>query len=68
MPSERKELIKALVHKFSTSTSTKDQVQPWAADFVEGKGEGKIFLLHGGPGVGKTYVRYSPQQVSNVKF
>lgn len=28
---------------------------PWTADFVKGKGEGLIFLLHGKPGVGKTY-------------
>ncbi|KAH7045281.1 P-loop containing nucleoside triphosphate hydrolase protein [Macrophomina phaseolina] len=27
----------------------------WSADFVSGKGEGLIFLLHGKPGVGKTY-------------
>lgn len=27
----------------------------WSADFVKGKGEGLIFLLHGKPGVGKTY-------------
>jgi hypothetical protein len=27
----------------------------WQADFVEGKGKGHIFLLHGKPGVGKTY-------------
>jgi hypothetical protein len=29
--------------------------EEWAADFVQGKGEGMIFLLHGKPGVGKTY-------------
>lgn len=28
--------------------------EPWAADFVKGKGHGLIFLLHGKPGVGKT--------------
>ncbi|ROW06834.1 hypothetical protein VMCG_04098 [Cytospora schulzeri] len=28
--------------------------EPWAADFVKGKGSGLIFLLHGKPGVGKT--------------
>ncbi len=28
--------------------------KPWAADYIEGKGNGLIFLLHGGPGVGKT--------------
>lgn len=27
----------------------------WQADFVEKKGKGLIFLLHGGPGVGKTF-------------
>jgi len=27
----------------------------WVADFVEGKGSGLIFLLHGTPGVGKTF-------------
>lgn len=27
----------------------------WAADFVEEKGNGLTFLLHGGPGVGKTF-------------
>lgn len=28
--------------------------EPWAADFVNGKGSGLTFLLHGKPGVGKT--------------
>ncbi|KAJ5744745.1 hypothetical protein N7533_009615 [Penicillium manginii] len=27
----------------------------WSADFIEGKGLGQIILLHGPPGVGKTY-------------
>jgi hypothetical protein len=27
---------------------------PWSADFIQGKGQGQIFLLHGKPGVGKT--------------
>jgi hypothetical protein len=29
----------------------------WGADFIESKGEGQIFLLHRGQGVGKTYVK-----------
>lgn len=29
--------------------------KPWAADYVDGKRNGLIFLLHGGPGVGKTF-------------
>ncbi|KAF2136424.1 uncharacterized protein K452DRAFT_237547, partial [Aplosporella prunicola CBS 121167] len=27
----------------------------WSTNFIKGKGEGLIFLLHGKPGVGKTY-------------
>ncbi len=27
----------------------------WSADFVQGKGDSLVFLLHGKPGVGKTY-------------
>ncbi|OAL07049.1 P-loop containing nucleoside triphosphate hydrolase protein [Phaeosphaeriaceae sp. SRC1lsM3a] len=32
-----------------------DSNTAWSPDFVKGKGEGLIFLLHGKPGVGKTY-------------
>ncbi|GME23628.1 hypothetical protein BDV95DRAFT_572261 [Neofusicoccum parvum] len=32
-----------------------DDFTAWSADFIEGKGRGLIFLLHGTPGVGKTY-------------
>lgn len=38
----------------TTSGSLLD-MSAWSADFVKGKGEGLIFLLHGKPGVGKTY-------------
>lgn len=31
------------------------ELSAWSADFVQGKGQGLIFLLHGKPGVGKTY-------------
>jgi hypothetical protein len=34
--------------------------KPWAADYVDGKGNGLIFLLHGGPGVGKTFTAGKP--------
>lgn len=27
----------------------------WSPDFIQGKGDGLIILLHGKPGVGKTY-------------
>ncbi|KAI1125320.1 hypothetical protein F5Y10DRAFT_284378 [Nemania abortiva] len=55
MPEDRKTMIKALVQRF-TNDSTKPKGQRlWLADFMENKGEGQIFLLHGGPGVGKTF-------------
>ncbi|KAH6684956.1 hypothetical protein F5X68DRAFT_171403 [Plectosphaerella plurivora] len=56
MPSERKDMIKALIQRFTSSEGVKEPERSWAADFIENKGEGQIFLLHGGPGVGKTYV------------
>lgn len=40
------------VHK---AVEAKEKVKTWSADFVQGKGEGLIILLHGKPGVGKTY-------------
>ncbi|KAK7999632.1 ATPase [Apiospora arundinis] len=42
--------IKALIGKFASD----GQVTPWPKDFVKNKGQGRIFLLHGSPGVGKT--------------
>ena len=57
MKDDRRRLIKALAKNYQNKTepSTQPVQKPWAADFVAGKGEGKIFLLHGMPGVGKTY-------------
>lgn len=58
MPDERKRMIKAIVQKHTGPMAA--PAMPggkWGADFIQSKGEGQIFLLHGGPGVGKTYVR-----------
>ncbi|RYP65063.1 hypothetical protein DL770_009078 [Monosporascus sp. CRB-9-2] len=55
MPSERKDMIKALVQKYTAKKPKEGSLRPWGADFIESKGEGQIFLLHGSPGVGKTY-------------
>lgn len=62
MPEDRKTLIEALVQRFSNhgvlttdSSVTSEAARTWRADHMEGKGEGQIFLLHGGPGVGKTF-------------
>ncbi|KAK7957774.1 hypothetical protein PG988_012622 [Apiospora saccharicola] len=56
MPDERKRMIKAIVQKHTgPMPSPAMSVGRWGADFIQTKGEGQIFLLHGGPGVGKTY-------------
>ncbi|KAK7926599.1 hypothetical protein PG985_003597 [Apiospora marii] len=58
MSDERKRMIKAIVQKYTGPTSMPVMSGGrWGADFIQTKGEGQIFLLHGGPGVGKTYVR-----------
>ncbi|KAI1348458.1 hypothetical protein F5Y01DRAFT_317734 [Xylaria sp. FL0043] len=50
-PETNKETIKAIV---KTYTDTGD-AEHFNADFIQGKGEGQIFLLHGPPGTGKTF-------------
>ncbi|CAK7225767.1 hypothetical protein SBRCBS47491_006001 [Sporothrix bragantina] len=61
---EVKTTVRALVGKFAHDTKPKKtanknnettgRVSPWPRDIVKNKGEGRIFLLHGSPGVGKT--------------
>lgn len=46
MESAKQQIIKAISHS---------QNHAWKLDFIQGKGEGQIVLLHGPPGVGKTY-------------
>lgn len=41
-------MLKSLCRKYTCEST-------WSADFIEGKGEGSIVLLHGKPGVGKTF-------------
>jgi hypothetical protein len=48
---EIKLTVKALIGKFASEDG---KVSPWPRDLVKNKGEGRIFLLHGSPGVGKT--------------
>lgn len=48
---EIKLTVKAMIGKFA---SLDGKLTPWPSDFVKNKGEGRIFLLHGSPGVGKT--------------
>ncbi len=47
--------VKLTVRALSGRLASPDgRVSPWPTDFIRGKGEGRIFLLHGSPGVGKT--------------
>lgn len=46
---ENLNIIKALSYRQTKSKLT------WSADFIKNKGEGVVCLLHGPPGVGKTY-------------
>jgi hypothetical protein len=45
-----KDLIKAIAQTYTDS----NQSDRFSADFIHGKGEGQIILLHGPPGTGKT--------------
>ncbi|KAK8128975.1 hypothetical protein PG984_010083 [Apiospora sp. TS-2023a] len=48
MPDERKRMIKAMVQKYTGPMPTPAMSEgKWGADFIETKGEGQIFLLHG---------------------
>ncbi|KAB5586251.1 hypothetical protein GE09DRAFT_1235499, partial [Coniochaeta sp. 2T2.1] len=57
MSKQRKNMIKALVQKHRAGDAENPMPKAWGADFIQNKGEGQIFLLHGGPGVGKSYVK-----------
>ncbi|KAH7131774.1 hypothetical protein B0J11DRAFT_576732, partial [Dendryphion nanum] len=48
-PESNKDMIKAIV-----KTYTDQGANRFRADFIHGKGEGQIILLHGPPGTGKT--------------
>lgn len=54
---DRVATLKALAESFIRVNQGGDTIerQAWTADFVKGKGNGITFLLHGRPGVGKTY-------------
>jgi DNA polymerase III delta prime subunit len=48
-----KSTIKSLALNNARKAKNKNE-NSFAADFIRGKGEGQVFLLHGPPGVGKT--------------
>jgi DNA polymerase III delta prime subunit len=51
MDDKNKKLIQSICYQF---TRRGGPLAGYAADFVSGKGTGRVFLLHGPPGVGKT--------------
>lgn len=58
MEDKRLQTLKALSKSFVRENKMGRPMKlahQWSADFVEGKGSGLIFLLHGSPGVGKTF-------------
>lgn len=56
---KRRNLLVALSKGFMQDDALRTESglphEPWKADFMKGKGNSQIFLLHGPPGVGKTY-------------
>ncbi|KAL9099152.1 MAG: hypothetical protein Q9163_005310 [Psora crenata] len=55
LPSEKKDLLQALVQQTTTEPPEGTGTDKTAFDdFVEDKGQGLVVLLHGSPGVGKT--------------
>jgi hypothetical protein len=56
MDANRIKTLKALAGSYIRQNihGEKTEVAPWSADFIQGKGQGQIILLHGKPGVGKT--------------
>ncbi|KAI1854569.1 hypothetical protein JX265_007560 [Neoarthrinium moseri] len=56
MEEDRKRTLKALAKSFARIDKDGNEMlrDMWAADFVKGKGQGLVLLLHGKPGVGKT--------------
>lgn len=56
MDKKRTDLLQALARGFELGDDGRVvQSSHWAADFVKSKGNSQIFLLHGPPGVGKTF-------------
>ncbi|KAK1767179.1 P-loop containing nucleoside triphosphate hydrolase protein [Phialemonium atrogriseum] len=59
---EIKLTVRSLIGKFASSDG---KVSPWPNDIVKNKGEGRIFLLHGSPGVGKTCTAECVAELTN---
>ncbi|KAI1504847.1 hypothetical protein F5X99DRAFT_370075 [Biscogniauxia marginata] len=51
---EKSRLIEAVAGSPREGSALKPWNTEWTADFIEGKGRGKVIFLHGPPGTGKT--------------
>lgn len=58
LDAEKKDLIQALVKNHLADTNDT------SADLIEGKGNGLVILLHGGPGTGKTLTAESVAELA----
>lgn len=55
-PEETKRMLKAVAKSFlRQSEERQGQQSSWTTDFIQVKGRGQIILMHGPPGVGKTF-------------
>ena len=68
LPSETKELIRALVAVRTSHKGVKHGVglAGKRTDIISGKGNGLIMLLHGGPGTGKTLTAESVAEIAEL--
>ena len=68
MDPARVKTLKALAGSYIRQNIHGQEVKgdPWNADFIQGKGQGQIILLHGKPGVGKTCTAGKVSQHSTV--
>lgn len=61
---EKKELIRALVSVHIDQKESIKRQNAIKTDFMDGKGDGLIILLHGGPGTGKTLTAESVAELA----
>jgi hypothetical protein len=68
MDPTRVKTLKALAGSYIRQNIHGQEVKgdPWNADFIQGKGQGQIILLHGKPGVGKTCTAGKVSQHSTI--
>ncbi|KAI9764111.1 MAG: hypothetical protein M1840_008671 [Geoglossum simile] len=64
LKADQKKLIESLVRSHTSGKGRQPEGKPFMEDFMKGKGNGLVILLHGPPGVGKTLTAESVAQVA----